>query len=245
MPAAANTVKNLKFWPTICCERKVSSLTKITDAIEVPLIMEIVWLAMPGRMARIAWGRIMRRSVRNRPHAERGRGEALLAVYRNNAAADNLRAERGFIQHETDDGRGEAVELDSEQRQRVVEKDKLQDDRRATDEPDVEPRRSAHRRQPGKPHQGEHQAQHDAADHRERGDLQRGQRAVQQKAGGNVAQDFHQGRGQQIGPPAERKRNTRRRGQCHRPTRIYRLHLRMSGVVAPFAAGWFMIIHTI
>ena len=54
MPAAANTVKNLKFCPTICWARKVSSLTKITDAIDVPLIMEMVWLAMPGRMARMA-----------------------------------------------------------------------------------------------------------------------------------------------------------------------------------------------
>ena len=67
MPAAAKTVKNLKFWPTICWARKVSSLTKITEAIDVPLIMLIVWLAMPGRIARIACGRMMRRSVRNGP----------------------------------------------------------------------------------------------------------------------------------------------------------------------------------
>ena len=38
MPAAANTVKNLKFWPTTCWLRKVSSLTKITEAMEVPLL---------------------------------------------------------------------------------------------------------------------------------------------------------------------------------------------------------------
>ena len=67
MPAAANTVKNLKFWPTICWLRKVSSLTKITEAIEVPLIMLIVSLAMPGRMARIACGRMIRRSVSSGP----------------------------------------------------------------------------------------------------------------------------------------------------------------------------------
>jgi hypothetical protein len=57
----------LKFCPTICWLRKVSSLTKITDAIEVPLIMLIVSLAIPGRIARIACGRMIRRNVRNGP----------------------------------------------------------------------------------------------------------------------------------------------------------------------------------
>ncbi len=64
-PAAANTVKNLKFCPTICWLRKVSSLTKITEAIDVPLIMLITSLAMPGRIAFMAWGRMIRRNVRN------------------------------------------------------------------------------------------------------------------------------------------------------------------------------------
>ena len=67
MPAAANTVKNLKFWPTICWLRKVSSLTKITEAMEVPLIMPMVSFAMPGRMARMACGRMIRRSASSGP----------------------------------------------------------------------------------------------------------------------------------------------------------------------------------
>ena len=38
-------------------------MTKITEAIEVSLIMLIVSLASPGRIARIACGRTIRRSV--------------------------------------------------------------------------------------------------------------------------------------------------------------------------------------
>ena len=60
-------MKNLKFWPTIWWLRKVSSLTKITEATAVPLITLIDWLASAGRMARIAWGNVIRRRVRNEP----------------------------------------------------------------------------------------------------------------------------------------------------------------------------------
>jgi len=38
MPAEAKTTKNLKFCPTICSLRKVSSSTKMIDAIDVPWI---------------------------------------------------------------------------------------------------------------------------------------------------------------------------------------------------------------
>src|SRR5258708_37136905 len=66
-PAAANTVKNLKFCETICWLRNVSSLTKMTEAKDVSLIMALVPLAMHGRMARIACGRMMRLGVRDGP----------------------------------------------------------------------------------------------------------------------------------------------------------------------------------
>ena len=102
MPAAANTVKNLKFWPTICWLRKVSSLTKITEAIEVPLIMLIVSLAMPGRMARMACGRMMRRSVSNGPMPSAAAAMRLVAVDRQDAAADDLGAESRLVQGEAE-----------------------------------------------------------------------------------------------------------------------------------------------
>jgi hypothetical protein len=57
--------------------------------------------------------------------------------------------ERGLVQHEADDGRREIVELDPDNRTRVVEKDELQDEWGAADEPDVEPCRSTQRRQCG------------------------------------------------------------------------------------------------
>jgi hypothetical protein len=38
MPAEAKTTKNLKFCPTICSLWKVSSSTKMIDAIDVPWI---------------------------------------------------------------------------------------------------------------------------------------------------------------------------------------------------------------
>ena len=39
----------MKFWATICWLRNVSSLTKMTEASEVPLSMLIVSLPMPGQ----------------------------------------------------------------------------------------------------------------------------------------------------------------------------------------------------
>ena len=104
MPAAANTMKNLKFWPTICWLRNVSSLTKMTEAIEVPLITLIVSLAMPGRIARIACGRMIRRKVRNGPIPKRGGGDALVAIDRQDAAANDFGAERGLVQSEAEHG---------------------------------------------------------------------------------------------------------------------------------------------
>ena len=113
-PAAVNTVKNWKFWPTICCARKVSSLTKITEAIEVTFSMLIVLLDIPGRIARIACGRMIRRIVSERSHAQRARGDGLLAVHRQDAAADDLGAERGLVQREAEHGGGETVEPDAD-----------------------------------------------------------------------------------------------------------------------------------
>ncbi len=58
-------MKNLKFWPTICWLRKVSSLTKMTDAIEVSFIMLTMSLAIAGMMARMACGKMILRMVRS------------------------------------------------------------------------------------------------------------------------------------------------------------------------------------
>ena len=127
--------------------RKVSSLTKITEAIEVPLITLMKSLAMPGRMARIACGRMIRRSVRNGPMPKRGRGDALVAVHRKDAAADDLGAESRLVEGEAEHRGDEAVELDAERRQRVVEKDELEKLRRAAHEPDIGPRQRPERRE--------------------------------------------------------------------------------------------------
>ncbi|MNU01736.1 hypothetical protein D3C72_2452300 [compost metagenome] len=50
MAAPVKTVKNSKVWPTICCDRKVSSLTKMTEATDVILSMPIALPASAGRM---------------------------------------------------------------------------------------------------------------------------------------------------------------------------------------------------
>ncbi len=138
-----------------------------------------------------------------RPHAEGGRGEALFAIHGKNTAADDLCAERGLVQHEADDGRRKTIEPDPDDRQRVVEKDELQDQGSAADEPDVGPCRSIQWRQCGEAHQSQHQTQHDAAHHCQRGDLHRRQSAIQQEGGRGVGKDLHQRLGYQAGPPPE------------------------------------------
>ena len=66
-PAAAKTGKNLKFCATICWLRSVSSFTAMTEASEVPLSTLIASLPMAGRIARMACGRTIRRSVSREP----------------------------------------------------------------------------------------------------------------------------------------------------------------------------------
>src|SRR6516165_9973191 len=146
MPAAQNTVKNLKFCPTICCARKVSSLTKITDAIELSLSMPIVSLVTPGMIARIACGKDDAAQGQKSAHAERRRGYRLVAAYRDDAAANNFGAECCLIQRKTDDRSRKAVEFEPNQRQRVIDEHQLQQLRRAPDDPDIGPRRRAQRR---------------------------------------------------------------------------------------------------
>ena len=77
----------------------------------MPLITLIVSLAMPGRIARIACGRTMRRRVRNGPMPKRGRREALVAVDRQDAAANDLGAEGRLVQREAKHRGGECIEL--------------------------------------------------------------------------------------------------------------------------------------
>src|SRR2546427_303296 len=67
MPAAANTGKNLKFCATICWLRRVSSFTAMTEASEVPLSTLMASFPMAGRIARIACGKTIRRSVSSGP----------------------------------------------------------------------------------------------------------------------------------------------------------------------------------
>ena len=67
MPAAVKTAKKRKFCATICWLRSVSSFTAITDASEVPFRTLIALLPRAGRMARIAWGRTIRRNVSSGP----------------------------------------------------------------------------------------------------------------------------------------------------------------------------------
>src|ERR1700735_1987319 len=119
MPAAVKTSKNRKFCATICSARKVSSLTKMTDAIEVPLIRLIVWLASAGRIARIACGRTIRRSVRNGGSPRAGGAHALAAFARDEPAADDFGGERRFIERKADHRGGEGAERQPDRRQHV------------------------------------------------------------------------------------------------------------------------------
>ena len=113
-------MKNLKFCPTICWLRKVSSLTKITEAIDVPLIMLITSLAMPGQDRAHRLGQDDPPQGQERSHAERGGRDALVAVHRQDAATDDLGAERGFVEREAEHRGRVGVELDANRRQRVV-----------------------------------------------------------------------------------------------------------------------------
>ena len=83
---------------------------------------------------------MIRRKRQERPHAEGGGGDALVAVHRQDAAANDLGAEGRLVEREAEHGGGEAVEPDAERRQRVVEEDELEKLRRAAHEPDVGPR---------------------------------------------------------------------------------------------------------
>ena len=191
MPAAANTVKNLKFWPTICWLRKVSSLTKITEAIEVPLIMLIVSLAMPGRMARIACGRMIRRSVSNGPMPNAAAATVWLRLTDRmpprmisalNAASFRAKPMTAVVK---------VSSLMPIAGQRVVEKDQLQELRRAAHEPDVDPG-SARTGAARQPHERQPEAEEDAADHRQRRDLHGQQRALEEEGQDDVAQKLAQ-----------------------------------------------------
>ena len=126
MPAAANTVKNLKFCPTICwaAEGELVDENHRGDRGALEHGNHVVGEPRQDRAHRLRQDDAPQ--GQERPHAERGRGDALVAVHRQDAAADDLGAERGFVEREADHRRREAVELDADRRQGVVEKDELQ-----------------------------------------------------------------------------------------------------------------------
>ena len=123
-----------------------------------------------------------------RAHAEGGCGDSLAAVHGQDAAANDLSAERRLVQGEAEHCGCERIEGDSEGRQRVVDEDKLQELRRASHEPDVEPGDGSHRRPAGHAHERKPQTQNHSPDHRERRDLDRKPCALQQKGVDDIAQ---------------------------------------------------------
>jgi len=98
--------------------------------------------------------------------------DGLVTIHRSHAAADDFGAERGFVQCEAENGRGEGVEPDSHGREDVIDEHQLQQERRAPDEPNVKPRRSPQRRVAGEPQQGEAKPQQEPERHRHHRELQ-------------------------------------------------------------------------
>ncbi len=114
MPAAANTVKNLKFWPTICWLRKVSLVDEdhrgdggaLDHADSVVGQRRAGWPAWPGQDDAP--------QRQQRPHAERGRRDRLVAIDRQDAAANDLGAECRLVQGKAEDRGREGIELDAD-----------------------------------------------------------------------------------------------------------------------------------
>jgi hypothetical protein len=145
----------------------------------------MVSFAMPGRMARMA-------QCQQRPHAERGRRDGLVAVDRQDAAANDFGAEGRLVQGEADDRRREGVELDADPGQGVIEKDQLQKLGRAAYEPDIDPGGRANRRVRRQAHERQAEAEEDAAHHRQRRDLHGQQRAFPKEGQDDVAEKLAQ-----------------------------------------------------
>ena len=86
----------------------------------------------------------------------------------------------------------EAVQAQADERQRVEDEDQLQQLRRAAGDEDVEPGRRPDRRDARDPHQGQPQAQHEAASHGRGGDLDGEERPVPKETGGGVGREVGQ-----------------------------------------------------
>ena len=125
-----------------------------------------------------------------RTHSERSGSDALVAVHRHDAAANDFGAESGFVQGKAEDGGGECVELDAERRQRVIEEHELQELRRSPHEPDVKPGRAANDRVTRQTHQRQAKPERDAADHGERRNLQCEQCPFQKERLDDVGEKF-------------------------------------------------------
>ncbi len=95
--------------------------------------------------------------------------------------ADDFGAESSLVKRKADDGGRKSIEFDSDDRQGIIEEDQLQELGRATDEPDIEPGDPSYRSDARQPHQCQSEAEDDAADHGNRGDLDGGDRALQQE----------------------------------------------------------------
>ena len=146
-----------------------------------------------------------------RPHAERRRRDRLVAIDRQDAAANDFGAEGGLVQGKADDRRREGVELDADAGKGIVEKDQLQKLGRSAHEPDIDPGRGADRRVRRQTHERQAEAEEDTADHRQRRDLHGKQRAFQEEGKDDVAQELAQPAGLAL---ADRRAAAGELGQC-------------------------------
>ena len=121
-------------------------------------------------------------------HPQGRRRDTLATIDREDAAADDLGRESRLVQREAERRGDEAVQAQPGRRQRVEQEDELQDQRRAAEEPDVAPGHAADRRERRQAHQGEQQAQRRPAHQCDEGDLDGGQRAIEQEAREGVAE---------------------------------------------------------
>ena len=124
---------------------------------EVALIMLMSWLPVGGTIERIACGMMMRRSARARVMPNASAASVWPRIDREQAAADDLRHVGGLVEREADDGRGHrrdqivgvpARQCRAEGNRRwrsaatgskVVPEHQLDQQRRAAEEPDVQP----------------------------------------------------------------------------------------------------------
>src|SRR6185437_5544308 len=121
-------------------------------------------------------------------HSERRRGDRLVAIDREDAAADDLGAERRLVQREADHRRRKAVEPDPDRWKRIVQEYELQQLRGAANEPNVRPSKSGEHAKAREPQQREPKSEHDAPDHGQGGDPDGKPRPIPKERLDDVAQ---------------------------------------------------------